>query len=137
MDTQLAKIFVQRGIIRQGTIIEAYQSARGLSCVCDSYAYLRHVVLKARAVRHLDEEWVYFDVINHRKERRSVRCDYVASIDGMAIERVAGAHQLNSDGSTMSPPVGRIRRKHVGVESVPAILTDLHASGESQVHHED
>jgi hypothetical protein len=118
MDTQLAKVFVQRGIIRQGTIIEAYQSARGLSCVCDSYAYMRYVVLKARAVRIQHEEWVYFDVISSRKEQRSVRCDYVACIDGMAIERVAGAHQLNPDGSAI---VTRGRHKSIEPERVFAI----------------
>ena len=126
MDTQLAKVFVQRGIIRQGTIIEAYQSARGLSCVCDSYAYMRYVVLQARAVRTGDEEWIYFDVISSQKERRSVRSDYVTCVDGMAIERVAGAHHLKPDGSVMVTPTPRGRRKsEPSAEVLRVIVAEL------------
>jgi len=126
MNTQLAKTFVQRGVIRQGTIIEAYQSAKGLSCVCDSYALTRYVVLKASVIRNLHEEWVCFEVASSAKDRHRVRCDYVASIDGMAIKRVAEAHQLNEDGSSMNVSPARGRRKPAAeqVESSEPLLLE-------------
>jgi hypothetical protein len=99
MDTALARAFVQRGVIRQGTVLEAYQSARGLSCVCDSYALTGYVVLGASA----SGEWVYFNVVSSQTQHERIRCDFVKAIDGMDIARVAAAHHLHMDGRPVVP----------------------------------
>jgi hypothetical protein len=99
MEKALAKAFVQRGVIRQGTVLEAYQSARGLSCVCDSYALTLYVVLGASA----SGEWVYFNVASSQTQQQRIRCDFVTAIDGMAIARVAAAHHLHMDGRPIVP----------------------------------
>ena len=100
MNTRLAKTLVKNGVIRRGTVLEAYQSARGLSCITDSYALTSYRVLGASAT----EAYVYFDVVSSPTERCRIRSDYVVSIDGMAIKRVAAAHQLRDDGSIIPGP---------------------------------
>jgi len=127
MNPILAKAFVQCGVIRQGTVLEAYQSAKGLSCVCDSYIEGRYVVLAATAA----DEWVYFDVVSSAKDRHKLRCDYVTAIDGMAIERVAAAHQLRMDGSQIIAGVRRGRKPRLLDESRVAI-----GPSEDQQQHE-
>jgi hypothetical protein len=107
MEPILAKVLVQRGVIRQGTVLEAVQSAKGLSGVCDSFALQRYVVLAAS----VSDGWVYFTVAVNPEERQRIRCDYVASIDGMLIERVITAHQLRSDGSEIKGKPRRSRTK--------------------------
>lgn len=102
MNANLAKVLVQRGVIRQGTVLEAYQSARGLSCICDSYALTSYVVVGASATG----DHVYFDVLASQTDRQRLRSDYIASIDGMAVKRVAAAHQLQEDGH----PIAASRR---------------------------
>src|SRR3569832_2050282 len=98
MNANLAKVLVQRGVIRQGTVLEAYQSARGLSCSCDSYALTSYVVIGASAAG----DHVFFDVLASQTTRQRLRNDYIASIDGMAIKRVAEAHQMQEDGTPVS-----------------------------------
>jgi hypothetical protein len=137
MDTKLAKVLVQRGVIRQGTILEAYQSAKGLSCVYDAYAFIRYVVIGAKA----SAGYVYFEVASSPTERHSIRSDYVAGIDGMAIKRVAAAHQLQEDGEPIRSPVRRERKRgrlalpHFPVEPVPSMSVD-HDAGGNRLGHE-
>ena len=109
MNPTLARVFVQLGVIRQGTVLEAYQSAKGLSCVCDSYREGHYVVLSASVT----DDWVYFRVASNATERHKVRCDYVTAIDGMAIERVAAAHQLHMDGTKAGSGMRRGRKRIV------------------------
>lgn len=142
METNLAKVLVQRGVIRQGTVLEAIQSAKGLSCVCDSYAESRYVVLGASAT----DDWVFFQVASSKTERHRVRCDYITGIDGMAIERVAAAHQLHTDGSPIVPTSrrGRTRKTvkqpallvHEPVEVLPPEITDQTAAADGFAHQE-
>lgn len=103
MQTKLARELVSLGVIRQGTVLEAYQSARGLSCVDDAYALTRYVVLGASAT----EDYVYFKVVSKPDEPARLRCDYVAAIDGMAVRRVAAAHRLQESGD----PLQRVPRR--------------------------
>lgn len=117
MNPILAKAFVQRGVIRQGTVLEAYQSAKGLSCVCDSYTEGQYVVLTATTAG----DWVYFTVVSSAKDRHKLRCDYVTAIDGMAIERVAAAHQLRMDGSPAASGIRRGRKPRLLETSRAAI----------------
>jgi|SRR5882672_1620875 len=128
MNPILAKVFVQLGVIRQGTVLEAYQSAKGLSCVCDSYREGRYVVLSAS----MTDDWVYFRVASNAAERHRIRCDYVTAIDGMAIERVAAAHQLRMDGSPSGTGVRRGRKRHA--KPVDAIVASalVVVTGETQ-----
>lgn len=142
MKTNLAKVLVQRGVIRQGTVLEAIQSAKGLSCVCDSYTESRYVVLGASAT----EDWVYFNVASSKTERQRVRCDFITGIDGMAIERVAAAHQLHVDGSPIVPTSrrGRTRKKiketpllaHELIEVIPAEIAQQTATSDRLAHQD-
>jgi len=100
MESRLAKALIKSGVIRQGTVLEAYRSARGLSCITDSYALTSYKVLGAS----VSGEHVYFDVASSPSDRCRIRSDYVMSVDGMAIKRVAAAHQLREDGSTLPGP---------------------------------
>lgn len=142
MEANLAKVLVQRGVIRQGTVLEAIQSAKGLSCVCDSYTESRYVVLGASTT----DDWVYFNVAVSKTERQRVRCDYITGIDGMATERVAAAHQLHTDGSPIVPTSrrGRTRKRikqpallaHELVEEVPTEIADQTAAPDGLAHQE-
>jgi ABC-type uncharacterized transport system ATPase subunit len=100
MNGKLAKILVARGVIRQGTILEAYQSTKGLSCGYDSYALARYVVVAATT----SGDEVFFTVVSSATDQQRIRSDFVKAIDGMAIQRVVAAHQLTMDGT---PPERR------------------------------
>jgi hypothetical protein len=115
MNPVLAKAFVERGVIRQGTVLEAYQSAKGLSCVCDAYTEGRYVVLSASS----SDGWVYFRVASSATEQHKIRCDYVTAIDGMAIERVAAAHHLRLDGQSAGYGVRRGRKRLTESDATP------------------
>ena len=140
MEPVLAKILVQRGVIRQGTVVEAVQIAKGLSgVVCDAFATKRYVVLAAS----VSEGWVYFAVASSPTERHRIRCDFVRSIDGMDIERVATAHQLRKDGSEIKSKPRRSRTKrslpllqHGIVEPIPAEAAQRLAAPDSVAHHQ-
>jgi hypothetical protein len=94
MQAKLARVFVQRGIIRQGSIIEAYQSAKGLSGICDSHKLMTYAVLGAKAT----DSVVTFETIGSDKQRYRVPCEFVQTLDGMDIGRVAESHRLTDDG---------------------------------------
>lgn len=141
MDTNLAKILVRRGVIRQGTVLEAYQTAKGLSGVCDSFEMKRYIVVGAST----SGAFVYFTVASSATERQRIRCDFVVSLDGMMIERVASAHQLREDGSEIKAKARRSRTKrpllflpveHELVEAVPAEAAQHGATGDCMAHHD-
>lgn len=142
MNTKLAKVLVARGVIRVGTVLEAIQSAKGLSCVCDSYAESRYVVLGASAT----DDWVFFNVAVSKTERQRVRCDFITGIDGMAIDRVAAAHQLHTDGNPIVPTSrrGRTRKKiketpllaHELVEGFPAEIAEQTTTTDRLAHQQ-
>jgi hypothetical protein len=60
------------------------------------------------------DEFVFFEAVSSSTERQCVRSDYVASIDGMAIKRVAAAHQLQENGLPVVPPSRRGRKRPDG-----------------------
>jgi hypothetical protein len=110
MHSKLARALIERGVIQPNTVLQVYQSAKGLSCVCDSYALTDYKVLGAKAIG----EYVFFEVetTDSAPQRQRVRSDYVVSVDGMAINRVAAAHQLQENGSPIQR-ASRRRRKPV------------------------
>lgn len=97
MQTKLARIFVERGIIRQGTIIEAYQRAKGLSGVCDSHKLMTYAIVGAKA----SDGAVTFETIGSDKQRYRVPCEFVRTLDGMEVSRVAASHYLTEDGDEL------------------------------------
>lgn len=94
MKAKLARALVQRGVIRQGTVLEAYQSAKSLAGICDSHKSMTYVVLGAKATT----ETVTFEVIGADRVRYRVPCDFVQTLDGMKVDRVAASHHLTEDG---------------------------------------
>ena|ERR1051325_5889842 len=94
MQAKLARVLVQRGIIQRGTLIEAYQSAKGLSGICDSHKLMTYAVIGAKA----SQTAVTFETIGSDKQPYRVPCEFVCTLDGMDISRVAAAHQLTMEG---------------------------------------
>ena len=94
MKANLARTFVQLGIINRGTVLEALQSAKGLSGVCDSHKLTTYTVVGARAT----PETVTFETVGPDKLRYRVPCEFVRTLDGMEVERVAASHHLTEDG---------------------------------------
>jgi len=99
MNAKLARALVQRGVIRQGTIIEAYQSARGLSCVCDSHKLMTFAVVAAKAAN----DAVAFETIGTDQVRYRIPSEFVQTLDGMMVKRVAASHRLTEDGNELAP----------------------------------
>lgn len=97
MNAKLARLFVQRGIIRQGTIIEAYQRAKGLSGICDSHKLMIYAVVGAKAT----DDAVTFETIGSDKQRYRVPCEFVRTLDGMDVGRVAASHYLTEEGNEL------------------------------------
>lgn len=89
----LAKTMIQKGIIRQGTMLDAYENVKGISGQCDASQRISVAVVSA----HSDGEWIFFETIGADKVKRRLRCDFVCSLDGMAVDRVAMAHRLTVD----------------------------------------
>lgn len=98
MNSKLARTLVQRGIIRQGTILEAFQSAKSLAGVCDSHKLMTYAVLGAKAT----SDTVTFETIGTDREKYRVPCEFVQTIDGMKIKRVAASHELDEDGNVVA-----------------------------------
>jgi hypothetical protein len=108
MNSALARVLLSRGVIRQGTVIEAYQSVRGLSCVCNSNVVSSFVISRACL---LNGTHVVFDVIGPDQVPCRLPSDDVVSLDGMLIDRIASSHNLTLDGAELAIRSRRGRRR--------------------------
>ena len=59
MNSNLARILIERGVIQRGTILDSYYSAKGISCQCDTSVLGRFKLVGAQAT----SDWVYFVTI--------------------------------------------------------------------------
>lgn len=115
MQSKLARILIERGVIQNGTILDAYYNTRGISCRCDAAILGRFRLIGAQATK----DWVYFEtIIPDTTERYRIRCDYIIALDGMPLERVAESQQLTIDGEVRAS--SRRGRRKVLVEQVAA-----------------
>jgi hypothetical protein len=108
MNSALARALLVKGVIRQGTVIEAYQNVRGLSCVQDSSVMLSFVI--SRAVL-LNGKRIVFDSIGPDQIPCRLPSEDVVSLDGMLIERIASSHNLALDGTELAARSRRGRRR--------------------------
>lgn len=95
MKSKLAKILIEKGIIKKGIALEVNYTTKGISCT-------NNVPVKGRFVLNgasLIKEWVYFTVVGPNNEILKIRCDQVLSLDGMPIKRVAQSHHLDENGN--------------------------------------
>ena len=107
MKSKLARVFIEKSIIQKGSIIEAYHSVKGISGQYDAAVLSSFRLTGAKAVG----EWVYFDAIDDDKQECRIRCDYVMSLDGMPVGRIAESHHLTEDGDERISNARRGRRK--------------------------
>jgi hypothetical protein len=115
MHSNLAHALVSKGVIAKGTIIEAYQKVRSLSCICDSGVIASFVV---RGARLIDGSQVVFDTIGPEQCRYEVQAEQVVMIDGMAISRIALSHNLHDNGTEMAEKSRRGRRRKQLIQNV-------------------
>lgn len=105
MQSNLARALVARGIIRAGSMIEAYKKVRSLSCSRDARVVGSFLVKKAVAIDGL----VFFDTAADGEHHR-IPCTEVVSVDGMPIFRLAISHHLNLEGESLKRARRRGRR---------------------------
>lgn len=95
MKSNLAKILIEKGIIRKGIALEANYTTKGISCTNNVPVKGRFILNGASSIK----DWVFFTVIGPNNENLKIRCDQVLSLDGMPIKRVAESHQLDVNGN--------------------------------------
>jgi hypothetical protein len=95
MNSNLALAFLAKGVIRRGTVLQAYQNVKSLSCACDSRVIGSFTVNRARLNRH---EQVIFDTIDVDHGPCILPAEQVIMVDGMRLERLAGSHRLSVEG---------------------------------------
>lgn len=115
MHSHLARALMRKGVIAKGTIIEAYQMVRSLSCNCDSDVIASFVVRGARLV---GGSQVVFDTIGPEQLRYEVPAEKVVMLDGMAIDRIALSHNLHDNGTEMAVKSRRGRRRKQFIQRV-------------------
>jgi hypothetical protein len=108
MKTKLARVLIERRVIQHGSVFEAYYNARGISCQCDSAVLGAFKLIGAKATK----DWVFFETLGPDQARYMLRCDYIISLDGMPLSRIAESHQLTEDGEEAKPN-RRGRRKRL------------------------
>jgi hypothetical protein len=94
MRNNLAKVFIQKGIIRRGSVFECWYSTKGISGQCDASVLGSFKLIGAQSVG----DWVYFNTIGPDDKQYRIRSDLVKTIDGMTAKNVAESHQLTEDG---------------------------------------
>lgn len=119
MNTNLVRALMSMGIIRQGTVIQAYQNVRSLSCQCDSKVIGSFIINRARL---LGGTRVVFDTINLDQTPHSVQSEEIIMVDGMMVNRIASSHNLSLEGVAITGRSRRGRRKKVPVEAPPCDL---------------
>jgi hypothetical protein len=110
MNPNLAQALLSKGVIRMGTVIQAYQHVKSLSCVCNSSVIVSYIITRARLV---GGKRVLFDAVNPEQIRHVVESEQVVMVDGMLIDRLAYSHNLSMDGIDVTRRTRRGRRKHV------------------------
>jgi len=107
METKLARILIERGVIQRGTVLEAYYSTKGISCQCNASVLGTFRLVGAQATK----DWVYFETfMPDTTNQYRIRCDYVISLDGMPLQRIAEAQQLTQDGEVVKSNSRRGKR---------------------------
>jgi hypothetical protein len=108
MKPTLAKLLIENGIIRYGTVFEVYHNTKGISGQYDSTILDSFRLIGAQSIG----EWVYFVTLGSDNNQHRIRCDYVISVDGMPISRLAESHSFNENGEDVKT-VRRGRRKKI------------------------
>lgn len=119
MNSNLARVLLSRDVIRRGTVIEAYQSVRGLSCECNSSVIAQFVVIGAKLI---NQSRVIFDTIGPEQVPYQVRAEQIVIIDGMAINRIAITQNLTLEGVEVPVRSRRGRRRKLPTTESHATL---------------
>jgi hypothetical protein len=108
MKSALARVLLTKGVIRQGTVIEAYQNVRGLSCIRNASVVAAFVIARACLLNGVQ---IVFDSIGPDQAPCRLPSEHVISLDGMPIERIASSHNLTLDGAELTMRRRGRRRK--------------------------
>lgn len=120
MKTELAKILIQKGAIRERTTIEAYHYAFGLSCATNQRVKSEFYILQAK--KRGDE--IIFVAFNGEHTKLEINANDVLSVDGMDEPRLAEAYMLTESGAAI--PEGKRRgRKPKGYVDIPQQTADI------------
>ena len=91
MNIDLARKFIDKGIIKQGTLIEAYYDGLSLSGIKNTRALGEFVVLLAKVAT--DE--IVFQTKGDGDSFLKIKSSDVVKIDGMEVSRVVETYDLN------------------------------------------
>jgi hypothetical protein len=108
MHANFAHVLVARGIIRMGTVLDAYHQVKGLSCARSAQVITPFIVGKACKT---SDARIVFDALDPDYHVQRVDSDQVVRVDGMALSRLASAQNLTLEGVELSVRVRRGRRK--------------------------
>jgi hypothetical protein len=109
---ELSKILIERGVIRESTIVEAYHFTKGLSCTNNSKVLGEFAVI--RALKRGND--IVFDVLTRDNIKEEIDALDVITVDGMDEPRLAKAFMLTIDGNKLSAGKRRGRKPKGYVE---------------------
>jgi hypothetical protein len=108
MKSSLARKLIEKGVIRQGTVFEAYHSSKGLSCTDSSRVVGRFAV---SAAKQNTDKTIYLEAISEDgKSIKRFSAEDVISLDGMEIVRLLKIYDVSEDGVDMVPAKRRGRK---------------------------
>lgn len=94
MKIELTKILIEKGIIKEGTLIEAYHSVKSLSCVDNSKIVGEFIVLKAKK----RQDAIFFEVLSGTNTKKEICASDILMVDGMDEPRLGEAFMLKITG---------------------------------------
>lgn len=113
MKPELSKILIERGIIREKTIVEAYHLTRGLSCTNNSRVLDEFAIIRAKK----RGEDIVFDAYTRDNVMKEILAEDVISVDGMDEPRLAKAFMLSTEGEKIAEGKRRGRKPKGYVEA--------------------
>jgi hypothetical protein len=122
MQSALARVLLTKGVIRQGTVVEAYHHVRGLSCERTSRVVASFIIARASLLNGVD---VVFDAIGPKQLICRLASEQIISLDGMLIERIASSHHLTLDGSVELAIIRPRRRRYRKRIPVPVHASEV------------
>lgn len=106
MKIELTTILIEKGIIKEGTLIQAYHNVKGLSCRDDNKIIGDFIVTKAKK----RQGEIVFEVLSDSNVKKEIYASDMLMVDGMDEPRLACAFMLKISGEKLPSQKKRGRK---------------------------
>lgn len=112
MNSLLAKKLIEKGAIRQGTKIEIWYNAHGLSCVDNANITGNFIIDKATYTK---DDVIFYS--NYLTNNKRILSEQIIAIDGMDINRFSKIYNLTINGEDIALTKRRGRKPKHSIET--------------------